>query len=110
MTTWKDFLLYKSVNHTWMIYIPLLPAELDFPEILGLRAPLPTLVLNDMDDDLYTPAEMRTADLILSEIYKKAGAHDRYRCSFYPGPHKFDAAMQTEAFAWFDHWLKNKVN
>jgi len=110
MTTWKDFLLYKSVNHTWMIYIPLLPAELDFPEILGLRAPLPTLVLNDMDDDLYTPAEMRTADLILSEIYKKAGAHDRYRCSFYPGPHKFDAAMQTEALAWFDHWLKNKVS
>jgi dienelactone hydrolase len=110
MTTWKDFLLYKSVNHTWMIYIPLLPAELDFPEILGLRAPLPTLVLNDLDDDLYTPAEMKAADLILSEIYTKAGAHDRYRCSFYPGPHKFDAAMQAEAFTWFDRWLKNKVS
>ena len=24
MTTWKDFLLYKTVNHTWMIYVPLL--------------------------------------------------------------------------------------
>jgi dienelactone hydrolase len=106
MTTWKDFLLYKSVNHTWMIYIPLLPPELDFPEILGLRAPLPTLVLNDLDDDLYTPAEMKAADRILSEIYTKAGAHDRYKCSFYPGPHKFDAAMQAEAFAWFDRWLK----
>jgi dienelactone hydrolase len=110
MTTWKDFLLYKSVNHTWMIYIPLLPAELDFPEILGLRAPLPTLVLNDLDDDLYTPAEMKTADRILSAIFTKAGAPDRYRCSFYPGPHKFDAAMQTEAFAWFDRWLKNKLS
>ena len=107
MTTWKDFLLYKSVNHTWMIYIPLLPAELDFPEILGLRAPLPTLVLNDLEDDLYTPAEMQKADRILSEIYTKAAARDRYKCSFYPGPHKFDTAMQAEAFAWFDRWLKN---
>jgi dienelactone hydrolase len=106
MTTWKDFLLYKSVNHTWMIYVPLLAPELDFPEILGLRIPLPTLVLNDLDDDLYTPAEMQAADGILSELYTKAGAHDRYKCSFYPGPHKFDAAMQAEAFAWFDRWLK----
>ena len=106
MTTWKDFLLYKSVNHTWMIYVPLLAPELDFPEILGMRAPLPTLVLNDLDDDLYTPAEMKSADRILAELYAKAGADDRYRCSFYPGPHKFDAPMQAEAFAWFDRWLK----
>lgn len=107
MTTWKDFLLYKSVNHTWMVYVPLLPNELDFPEILGLRAPLPTLVLNDESDDLYTPAEMRAADQILKEIFHKAGGDDRYKCSYYPGPHKFDAAMQVEAFAWFNQWLKN---
>jgi dienelactone hydrolase len=107
MTTWKDFLLYKSVNHTWMIYIPLLPGELDFPEILGLRIPLPTLVLNDLSDDLYTLDEMKEADRILSGLYHKAGADTRYKCSFHPGPHKFDAAMQAEAFAWFDHWLKN---
>jgi dienelactone hydrolase len=107
MTTWKDFLLYKSVNHTWMIYVPLLPPELDFPEILGLRIPLPTLVLNDLDDELYTPAEMKAADSILSGLYTKAGAHDRYKCSFYPGPHKFDASMQAEAFAWLDRWLKS---
>ncbi len=106
MTTWKDFLLYKSVNHTWMVYVPLLPYELDFPEILGLRVPLPTLVLNDENDDLYTPAEMRAADQMLKEIYHKAGGANRYKCSYYPGPHKFDAAMQSEAFAWFDQWLK----
>ncbi len=105
MTTWKDFLLYKSVTHTWMVYVPLLPKELNFPEILGLRIPLPTLILNDADDDLYTPAEMKEADKILTELYHKAGADDRYKCSFYPGPHKFDAAMQAEAFAWFDRWL-----
>ncbi len=107
MTTWKDFLLYKSVNHTWMIYTPLLAMELDFPEILGMRAPLPTLVLNDLADDLYTLAEMKEADRILAELYHKVDADTRYKCSYYPGPHKFDAPMQAEAFAWFDRWLKN---
>ena len=107
MTTWRDFLLNKSFTHTWMTYVPLLPRELDFPEILGLRAPLPTLVLNDADDFLYTLPEMKRADSILRDIYSKAEAGDRYRCSFYPGEHKFDASMQAEAFDWFDRWLKD---
>ena len=106
MTTWKDFILNKSYTHTWMTYVPLLPNELDFPEILGLRAPLPTLVLNDSEDTLYTLPEMNRAEKILSEVYKKAGAGDRFKCSYYPGPHKFDAPMQAEAFNWFDRWLK----
>lgn len=106
MTTWRDYLLNKCYTHTWMIYIPGLPLELDYPEILGLRVPLPTLVLNDNEDDLFTLAEMHRADRILGEVYKKAGAELRYRCSFYPGKHKFDLPMQDEAFAWFDRWLK----
>jgi len=107
MSTWKDFLLNKSYNHTWMLYVPLLPNELDFPEILALRAPLPALVLNDENDDLYTMEGMKQANEIITQVYKKAGAPDRYKCSFYPGPHKFDKKMQAEAFAWFDKWLKN---
>jgi hypothetical protein len=106
MTTWRDFLLNKSFMHTWMVYVPLLPNELDFPEILGLRAPLPALVLNDSDDDLYTMQEMRRADEMIAQIYQKAGAGDRYKCSFHPGPHKFDKKMQDEGFNWFDKWLK----
>lgn len=106
MTTWKDFLLNKSFTHTWMTYVPILANELDFPEILGLRTPLPTLVLNDVDDNLYTPGEMQRADKILNDIFKKAGSENNYKCSTYPGPHKFDKAMQTEAFNWFDKWLK----
>ncbi len=106
MTTWRDYLLYKSHTHTWMVYVPLLPRDLDYPEILGLRVPLPTLVLNNRQDPLFTLAEMERADRILAEVYAKAGASDRYRCTFYEGPHKFDVAMQAEAFAWFDQWLK----
>jgi len=89
-----------------MMYVPLLPNELDFPEILGLRVPLPTLVLNDTEDTLYTLPEMKEADKILREVFNKAGAGDRYHCSYYPGPHKFDIEMQHEAYEWFDKWLK----
>jgi dienelactone hydrolase len=106
MTTWRDYLLNKCYTHTWMCYVPGLPLDLDYPEILGLRVPLPTLVLNDEDDQLFTMPEMKRADHILSEVYRKAGADDRYRCTFYPGPHKFDLKMQAEAFDWFDRWLR----
>ena len=90
-----------------MTYVPLLPKELDFPEILGLRSPLPTMILNDEDDALYTLSEMKQADKILSEVYKKANANSHYKCSYYPGPHKFDKKMQAEAFDWFDKWLNS---
>ena len=107
MTTWDDFILNKSFTHTWMTYVPISPNELDCPEMLGLRAPLPTMVLNDIDDGLYTMPEMTKADEILRAVFEKANASDKYRCSFHPGPHKFDKKMQTEAFDWFDQWLKS---
>ncbi len=106
MTTWRDYLLDKCFTHTWMIYVPLLPRELDYPEILGLRLPKPTMVLNNDDDPLFTLAEMKRADVILRETFERADASDHYRCTFYPGPHKFDTVMQREAFDWFDQWLK----
>jgi dienelactone hydrolase len=106
MTTWRDFLLNKSHTHTWMIYIPLLPKELDYPEILGLRAPLPAMVLNNLDDPLFTLPEMERADTILRQVYAKAGAEERYTSRFFPGPHKFDRDMQAAAFDWFDRWLR----
>jgi dienelactone hydrolase len=105
MSTWRDYLLHKSHTHTWMCYVPLLPPELDYPEILGLRAPLPTLVLNNREDPLFTLPEMQRADEILQQVFQKANAASHYRCSYYPGPHKFDRLMQEEAFAWFDQWL-----
>ncbi len=106
MTTWRDYLLNKCYTHTWMIYIPGIAPDLDYPEVFGLRVPLPTLVQNNTEDQLFTIGEMRRADSILGTVFSKAGAADRYRCSFYAGPHKFDRAMQEEAFGWFGRWLK----
>jgi dienelactone hydrolase len=107
MTTWRDYLLNKCFTHTWMCYVPGLPRDLDYPEVLGLSVPNPVLVLNNRQDALFTMPEMERADRILTDVYKKAGAPERYKASFYDGPHKFDPEMQKEAFAWFDRWLKN---
>ncbi len=38
MTTWRDYLLNKCYTHTWMCYVPGLPRDLDYPEVLGLGA------------------------------------------------------------------------
>jgi dienelactone hydrolase len=106
MTTWRDLVLNRTFTHTWMTYVPGLPRDLDFPEILALRAPAATLVLNCTEDQLFTLPEMQRADRMLRETFERAGAADRYRGSFHPGPHKFDRAMQKEAFEWFDRHLQ----
>ncbi len=106
MTTWREFLMDKCFTHTWMTYVPILPRDLDFPEILALRAPKATMVLNCTEDALYTVPEMRRADAMLRETFEKGGAGAMYRCNFYAGGHKFDLEMQKDAFDWFDRHLK----
>jgi dienelactone hydrolase len=105
-TTWRDFLLYKSFTHTWMAFVPLLPKDLDFPEILALRAPAPTMVLNSREDALYTLSEMQRADRMIADTFQRAKAADQYKSIYYDGGHKFDLKMQADAFAWFDRFLK----
>jgi dienelactone hydrolase len=105
MTTWRDFLLNTSYVHTWMVYVPGLPGLLDFPELLGMRAPLATLVLSTTKDPLYTLSETERAGRILAETFRKAGTPERFRINLYGGPHKFDLPMQAEAFSWMEKWL-----
>jgi len=106
MSTWRDFALNTSYAHTWMLYPPLLPRELDFPEILALRVPLPALVLACREDPLFTLSEIERAGELLQGIYRYAGAEEAVRTSLHPGPHRFSREMQEEAFAWLDRWLK----
>ncbi|MDA1191206.1 MAG: hypothetical protein O3A46_05915 [Candidatus Poribacteria bacterium] len=106
MTTWRDALLSKCHTWTWMCFVPNCAPDLDFPEIYGLRMPLPTMTLYDIDDGLFTLSEMERADKMLRDQFEMAGAADRYVGKFYPGPHKFDLEMQRDAFDFFDKWLK----
>jgi dienelactone hydrolase len=110
MTTWRDFALSVNYTHTWMVYIPGLPRFLDYPEILGLRTPLPALVLATDSDPLYTLDEVKRSVAMLREVYEKAGASDAFSFTLHEGPHKFDVPMQEEAFGWFDRWLQNNTN
>ncbi|GAB1484204.1 hypothetical protein MASR2M78_30210 [Treponema sp.] len=91
LSTWRDFLLHKAWTHTWMIYVPQLPRYFDYAEILGLRVPLPSLVLNNRHDELFTLSEMERGSSMLADMYKKAGASDNFQASFHDGPHKFDS-------------------
>lgn len=106
MTTWRDFALSVGYAHTWMVYIPLLPKYMDFPEILGLRVPLPSLVISSKGDPLFSGSEVIRAGNLLERIYAKVGVAGAFRISYYEGAHRFDLSMQEEAFDWFDSWLK----
>ncbi len=107
LTTWRDLVLTKNYTHTWMTYTPLLPRDLDFPEILGLRAPAPSLVLHSTEDPLFTNTEVDVSEEILADVYRRAGAPEAFRLARYPGGHKLDVPMQKEAFDWLDRWIRD---
>jgi len=105
MTTWRGFMLDVHRLRSWMAVTPGLSSELDFPEILALRAPAATMVLNSRGDPLWSMDSMQSAESILADVFAKAGRPDRLRVSYYDGGHRFDVPMQQEAFDWFDRWL-----
>ncbi len=105
MSTWKDFALWNGAIHTWGLFAPHLARSLDFPEILALRAPLPSLVLACDGDLIFDQGEVRRAEQLLAAVYRRAGAADREATVRFAGPHRFDTTMQEEAFRWLSRWL-----
>lgn len=105
MSTWQDFARDRVFTHTWMLYIPHCARFLDFPDIAALHGPRPLMVQYDEEDPLYSLQGQRDADRRLRAIYKKMKAEERYEGRFYPGPHKFDAPMQAEAWAFLKRHL-----
>jgi HEPN domain-containing protein len=61
---------------------------------------------NRVSDEIIGFHCQQAAEKLLKAIYRKAGASGRFDLRYYPGGHKFDAAMQEDAFAFFDRWLK----
>jgi len=100
MSTWRDFAAQHSYTHTWMLYVPGLPRLLDFPDILTLRMPAPTLVQSTRGDPLFSLSEMQRAYRKLREAFRLVGAPGALSARFYPGGHRFSIAMQKDAFAW----------
>lgn len=105
MSTFREMLRNHIKCHTWMLYVPYLYRFLDMPDVIALRAPAPLMVQYNEDDPLYALEGQRQADRKIAEIYSKMGHPGNYTGRFYPGPHKFDAEMQKDAFKWFMKWL-----
>ncbi len=105
MSTYAE-LLDHNMTHTWMFFPSNWARYGDWPDLAACRAPSPLLVQFDLDDTLFTQEGMRAADERLKTIFAGTGQSASYQGQFYPGPHKFDLAMQKAAFS----WLKEQLN
>jgi dienelactone hydrolase len=106
MSVNREVLAAKITSHTWMYHVPHLAAFMDLPDVISMHGPAPLMVQYDREDDLWTLAGQEQAHEKLAAIYEKMGAAGSYQGLFYPGPHKFDRAMQEDAFTWLDRWLR----
>jgi dienelactone hydrolase len=106
MSTYEELLDHNVATHTWMLFPPGWARYGDWPDLAACRAPLPLLVQYDAEDDLFTPEGMRAAHERISAHYRDVGHADAYTGQFYPGPHKFDLAMQQAAFGWLAQQLQ----
>jgi hypothetical protein len=97
MTTYRHLLDHHVERHTWMFFPPGLSCFADWPDLAASRAPSPLFVQFDSDDDLFSLEGMQAADRRLRDHYHRAGRPRAYEGRFYPGPHKFDLAMQAQA-------------
>jgi dienelactone hydrolase len=105
MSTYEE-LLDHNITHTWMLFPLNWSRHGDWPDVAACRAPSPLLVQYDLGDHLFTEAGMRAAHARLGLHFASIGAPEAYVGEFYPGPHKFDLAMQRAAF----DWLKRNLN
>ena len=95
MATFASLVPYELDTHSWLLHVPGLWSLMDWPELTTLgRARF--LVQYRIDDELFPRAGMQAAHDQLRRLH--AGTL-RYRGSFTPGEHTFDAAMQDEAWA-----------
>ncbi len=93
-------------HHTWMIYVPHQLEFLDLPDVISLSVPRPLMIINCNKDQLYTLEAMHSAADKIDSIYKKLGASDRYKTSWYDVPHSLNIEMQNDAISWLEKWLK----
>jgi hypothetical protein len=105
MSTYEGELDHNVFSHTWACFPRGWTVHGDWPDIAACRAPSPLMVQYDLDDQLFTREGMRAAHRRLKAHYASVRAPRHYVGRFYPGPHKFDLAMQREAFQWLSRTL-----
>jgi dienelactone hydrolase len=100
MCTIKGMLRNHINGNGLIMYVPHLSRLLDMPDVIAVRAPAPLLVQYLEGDGLFSLEGQLAANNKISQIYSKMGHPNGYVGRFYPGPHRFDAGMQDDAFEW----------
>jgi dienelactone hydrolase len=95
MATFASLVPAELDTHSWLLHVPGLWSLSDWPDLTALgRARY--LVQYAEDDELFPTAGMAAAH---DHLVRRHAGTSRYRGSFYPVGHVFDAAMQQEAWA-----------
>ena len=106
MSTWRDFALHTSFAHTWMLYPLIRRSTWTFPRSSPCASRCRRWCWPARGTPCSAWRRRGGPGAMLADIYAQAGAEGKGRMSFHPGPHQFNRAMQEEAFAWLDRWLK----
>lgn len=96
MSSYAALADHSVIDHTWMLFPPGLAAVADWPDLAACHAPVPLLVQYDRDDPLFPLPGQEQAHERIARHYAAGG----YQGRCYDGGHKFDAAMQRDAFGW----------
>jgi dienelactone hydrolase len=95
MATFASLVPAELDTHSWLLHIPGLWSLMDWPDLTAMgRARF--LVQYRTDDELFPRVGMEQAHDHLNRLHV---GNNRYRGSFRPGGHAFDASMQEEAWA-----------
>ena len=106
MQRYREMMAKRLMNYVWLWIIPGLYGEMDYPEAVSLRAPLPLYAMHGKRDGLYPDNTGEAAIEHIRAVYEKAGAAENFKYSYYDEEHVFNEAMQTDAFNWMDSYLK----
>lgn len=90
----------------WFTMIPGIHTRLDICDIASLACRRPFLAISGWQDELMEPHGIASAHRKLRAVWNKAGAPERLGSLCFDSPHEFNAAMQEQAYAWFERWLK----
>jgi dienelactone hydrolase len=84
-----------------------LHSVLDHPDVATLGAPQCAILVQNCERDRLFPRDgMAQAAAKIQNVYTKEGHPERFRAESYDVPHSFTVAMQEDAFAWLEKWLR----
>ena len=99
MSTVQPMIERHIDTHSFAHFVPGLHQHLDLPDVVSLLAPKPLLVQQCKQDGLFPLSGMEASISKIGKVYEKAGVKEKFSGRFYDVPHRFDVAMQDEAYA-----------